>query len=443
VNARERAEALDRTLALMRDHVSDDASDERLLAELSGCRVVMVAVGSNASSRQGQVALITAALLCARMGLQVTISAENVALVGMHAPLTGTHLVDALVDIGVDLIPGSTISLCGAETRIDLCVLVGDTPDSHGTAAELVLRMYGDDWSGALLPAHERGEGWARIDAPFGAMAAGALVAGEAYRLVMRRLRDFTKVPIAVYDATFAPSVNAVVRLAPDGTPCPAALGDFDFISGGAITHASLYALSRIEGVTARARVVEPTDYDMANLNRYALMRRCDKGRGKAAHLAAMSLGCLHIESVAERFDESLRREMQPLAPNLLVGVDHIPSRWLAQQACRGWLGCGATEHYTTVASFHTSYTSCVACLHHTDGGVDPRAATVSFVSFWSGLWLAALYVRHVAGEQLPLSQQAVFTMMLGSNCIWLGPVQRRTDCRLACAMMSPRPAPW
>ncbi|MGH2361696.1 MAG: hypothetical protein ACRDGM_14285, partial [bacterium] len=130
---KQRSDALDRTLCLMRDHVNGGVPDEKLIAQLSNCRVVFVADDANASSRHGQVALITGALLCARMGMDVAVAAKNVPLVGAHAPLTGSRLLDALMDVGGDLIPGSAIVPADPCARADLCALVGDTPASSGT----------------------------------------------------------------------------------------------------------------------------------------------------------------------------------------------------------------------------------------------------------------------------------------------------------------------
>lgn len=432
------AQALDRTLMLMRDHVGDAASDARLLAELSRCRLLLVADRVNATSRQGQVALVSAALLCARTGAEVWILSDDVPLVGLHPPLASTRLTEGLTGIGADLVPGSAIGIWNhaSSTRPDLCVLLGDTPADRVPNAELTVRISGDDWSGGLLPASERGTSWAAARAPLGAMAAAALVAGEAYKLVMRRLRDAARVPIGVFDSTFAPSPQATVRLAPIGTPCPTALGELDFISGGAITHATLYALSRIDLVNASARVIEAQTYDLANLNRYALLRRSNVTHGKARHLADLHLGGIRVEPITEDYDESLQLKLGNLAESVLVGVDRIPSRWLAQAHARGWLGVAGTEHYETLVSFHTTSTACAACLHHSDGGLDPRAPTVAFVSFWAGLWLAALYLRHRGGEPPPISEQAVRTVMLRPDlgyAISKMRVSRRSDCRLSC----------
>jgi len=433
-----RSQALDRTLALMRDHIGDVASDGELLAELWRCGVVLVADRANASSRQGQVALITAALLCARTGADVCIVADDVPLVGLHPPLRGPRLLEGLVEVGGDLIPGSTIKIGdqASRDRTGLCVLIGNTPRPLGIGAEFTARICGDTWSGSLLPANEAGESWVRVHGPFGAMTSAALVAAEAYKLVMRRLRNASKAKSDVFDLMFGPSPRATVRLAALGTPCPSELGEVDFISGGAVTHAALYALSRIEGVTASGRVIEPQTYDLSNLNRYTLMRRSDVMLGKARHLADLDLGGIRLEPIPERYGETLQRTLGELADSVLVGVDHIPSRWTAQAHARGWLGVAGTEHYDTMVSFHDEGTPCAACLHYSDGGIDPRAPTVAFVSFWAGLWLAALYVRHRAGQRPPLAEQVVRTTMLRPDlgyAIEALPVPQRSDCRLSC----------
>lgn len=433
-----RAEALDRTLMLMRDHVGDSATDLRLIAELSRCRVLIVADHRNSSTRQGQVALVTTALLCARMGMKVVVSCEDIGLVGCHPPLVGSRLLESLGELGADLIPGSGIAVANRASiaEADLCVLIGDTSKLTAGEESLAVRASGDDWSGELLPASEAGEPWTVADAPFGAMSAAALAAGEAFKIVMRRLRDASRIPIGVFDATFASSPRAAVRLAPIEMPCPSALGHVDFISGGAITHAALYALSRINDVTAVARVIEPQTYDLSNLNRYLLMRRSNVGLAKAKHLRELDLAGIQIEPIVERYDEALQRRIGTLSYNVLVGVDHIPSRWLAQANSHDWLCVAGTEHYQTVGSFHNASTPCAACLHHSDAGVDPRAPTIAFVSFWAGLWLSVLFLRHLAGEQVPLSEQEILTTMLRPDlpyAISRMPVPRRSDCRLSC----------
>src|SRR5207244_8319483 len=57
-------------------------------------------------SHDGQHAFVAATLLIARSGGKCFLKAPNVRLGAVHAPLEQTHLLDALLDIGRDLIPG-------------------------------------------------------------------------------------------------------------------------------------------------------------------------------------------------------------------------------------------------------------------------------------------------------------------------------------------------
>ena len=428
-------EALDRTLVLMRDHIRDDVDDETLLRALTECTVTIVCDRRNAATHAGQTTIVTTALLCARMGIGVQIVSDDAPLDGLQPPLKSGRLLDGLVEVGQDLVPGCSIRVGMPETH-RVCVLVGDTPLRGAAVADFTTRVTGSRWMGRLVPAAESGNCWGKHNVPFGAMAGSALVAGEVFKSVMRTLRSLAKVPIGIFDDTFAPSFKAGVRLAPSGTPCPANLGTFDFISGGALTHSALYSLMRIESVIGRARMIEPQTYDLPNINRYSLMRRSDSGTAKAIHLAAFSTSDFRILPIPRRYDRNLQLEIAPLAPRVLVGVDDVPSRWLAQECSHEWLACGATEHYSTVTSVHSPGLPCLACLHPDDGGVDPRAATVSFVSFWAGLWMAALLVRQVAGEQPHPARQAVWTSMLRSesgHAVSARSVSSRNLCRLGC----------
>lgn len=435
-----RAEALDRTLVLMRSHIRPDVSDDVLLSGLTDFQVAVVADRANSTTHAGQSVIVTMALLCVRMGMNVMVTCDNVPLVGPQPPLKCTHLLDALTDVGHDLIPGSSISAGSGMGAAQISVLVGDTPSSLAPSSRQVVRLCGGRWDASLMPSNFAGLPWATHDVPFGAMAGAALGAGEAFKAVMLSMRKSSSIPIGIFDDQFAPSLRARVELAPASTGCPSVLGDMDFISGGAVTHAALYSILRIRDASGRARMIEPQTYDLSNLNRYSLMRRSNAGAGKATHLAGLSTPAFTIDPIPERYDAQLQDVLGGLANNVLVGVDHIPSRWLAQQNCSGWLGCGATEQYNTVTSFHSSRLPCVACLHPTDSGVDPRAPTVSFVSFWAGLWLAALLIRQVADQSPPPNEQAVWTSMLRSDAghaVLRRPVQRHAECRLSCSRVA------
>src|SRR5437660_1931897 len=332
----------------MRTVLRAEVPDQELLEALLGTEVALVADGSNVSSAEGQAALITAAGLIARSGAQCYLDAPNVALEGTAAPLSGARLLDALLDFGADLIPGRRMVVGVPPRGIDLAVVIGDSPWT-GEARQLV-SMSGDAWTGRVAIDGER---WAHRGSPFGALASAGLAAGEAYKAAMRRVRGWASGP-AIFDALFAPSSAAEVSLAPRGTPVPSRnLGRFDVISGGAIAQAALYALSRIPRVEGQARVIEAEASDLTNINRYAFLRRSRVGEPKAGHLASLDLGRLRIVGVPLRYVERTLADIGSLAPNVLVGVDHVPSRWAVQHARPHWLGIGATSDYSAVVSFH------------------------------------------------------------------------------------------
>ena len=62
--------------------------------------------------------------------------------------------------------------------------------------------------------------------------------------------------------------------------------------------------------------------------------------------------------------------EGHELAARVVVGVDHIPSRWAVQDAGPEWLGIGATSHYELQVTEHPLGWPCARCLHpHDDEG--------------------------------------------------------------------------
>src|SRR5258708_26326087 len=178
-------------------------------------------------------------------------------MAGVPPPLVGTHLLDSLSDLGTDLIPGSRIVSAEETLAADICFLIGDTPPGRATTAR-TFRIFGDNWSGSINDSTAEGSSGESWDSPFGAMAAATLASGEVYKLAMRRLRDATKVPVGVFDDTFAQSPRATVRLAPENTPCATGLDEVDFISGGAITDATRHPLVRGPTIQRRPRLLGP-----------------------------------------------------------------------------------------------------------------------------------------------------------------------------------------
>jgi hypothetical protein len=423
---------LARTVLLLRDHVRPEVPDRLLAEALLRTRVAVVGDRPNLSMESSQHALVTTALLIARWGGIVHVVVPDVPLLGSHPPLQGDRLEPALLDVLDDLIPGVQGSVTLPSGGVDVAILIGDTSWS-GRAAR-VLRLQADAWCGAIVQGG--GSPWRDYYSPFGALAAAGMAAGEGFKAAVHRLRSRVMNPRA-FDELFAPSLEAAIRLAPEGTPAPSReLGAFDCVSGGAIIQAALYALSRIPGSRGTVRVFEPEIGDLTNLNRYSLLRRSRTTVLKAVDLAEAKLSDVRVHPIVQRYDASLRLRLGPHAPAVLVGVDDIPSRWEVQASRPLWLGVGATTHYSAMASYHVHGLGCARCLHPRDDPDGGPIPTVSFVSHWAGLWLASLFAREQINARPPVSQQSIYLTSLRAEspaALWFGPVPILSDCPFEC----------
>jgi hypothetical protein len=185
-------------------------------------------------------------------------------------------------------------------------------------------------------------------------------------------------------------------------TGSPVRLGNVDAISGGAITQAALYALLRMPKVTGMLRIIEHDLLAISNLNRYALARACMLNWPKAAVLQAFGTPGLRTIGDTVQLDTDSLPGLEPMAPRLLVGVDHIPSRWLAQRAAGyGWVCVGSSSHDFVLVSTHPPGRACAGCAHPRDDDFTGDIPTISFVSFWAGL-VQALELLAEAGGQAP-----------------------------------------
>jgi hypothetical protein len=292
--------------------------------------------------------------------------------------------------------------------------------------ADYVAHLNAGRWTGSL--SRKISTPWQAGDWPFGALVAAGLAASEVYKLAMRKLKQFAAGP--VFEDFFSANHEAEFAMAPDLASMTADLGRFDCVSGGAITNAVLYALARIRNVSGTGRVIEPESGDLTNLNRYVLLRRSRLHLPKAEDLATQALGGLSISPVPEKYEPATRSKLMPLAPSVLVGVDDIPSRWEVQRTEPAWLGIGATEQYQAAASFHVPGLGCAGCANPQFTPTEGRIPTVAFVSFFAGLMLAALFVRHVAGEIIPDSRQhTTYFPLRGGREVWRDPVPLHPAC--------------
>jgi len=422
-------DALDRTLLLMRDEISQHVTDDVLLAALTETSVALVADEKNLTSHSAQSAYVTAAMLLARSGHRVYLTAPNVALLGNQPPLASGKILDQLDKAGQNLLPGVSFSVDNAPPAVDLAILFGDTPWT-GQAIRAV-RLNATSWQAQIMPV-ESGKIWSAKNWPIGGMGAAALGAAEAFKIAMRRA-GFAARDWSYFAELVAPTTGGYIDLAPRGMSEISSLDQIDFISGGAITNCALYALLRLPDLSGAARIIEHDIATVSNLNRGMLFLLTDLKEPKAEILSQYAQRNFPIVPVVSRYEPAAHHKIGPLSNTVLVGVDDIPTRWEVQRTWPNWLGIGATTHFSAMASFHTPDLPCAGCLHHVDDLERGQIPTVAFVSFWAGLWLATLYLRHLSGHKsLKLDQQIYFSP-LRPETIWTSPVQRRSDCPVGC----------
>lgn len=431
--------SLSRTTRLLNEQFFGSVADERAIAKaLTDLSVRIVADKANASTASGQACIVTLALLLARTGISVELDVPDVELSAQHPPLTGTRLRSALVDIGDDLIPGVTIGR--REGRGLTTFLVGDTPVDAATPA---LRVSGDDWSFEIGVADALpGWRWA-ASLPFGALAGAAGAAGEAIRLAVPVLAD--KLGVALSAGAHRLSVDAPLKVDlrdyyPAIDPRQIDLGTIDMISGGAITNAALYVLLLVPRLKADARVIESDRLDLSNLNRYMLGRHSHDKQAKSQILESYNTSHFKIGGVSARYEEDTRSQLGPLRKRVLVGVDHIPSRWLTQREAMGWVGVGSTQSVEVLVSAHDPGTPCAGCLHPREIRVDPEAPTISVVSFWAGLLLALELLCDAAGAKPTTPVIAFWPLNYGPSLMRLG-LAPHADCPVGCVASRPSAA--
>jgi hypothetical protein len=421
----ELVQSLDRSLLLMRDELDEGVSDQKLVDALTETEVVLAGDVENLSSHAAQCAFVTAALLMARSGHRVVLSVPDAALVGPQPPLKPGTLLSSLLEIGADLLPGIEFIVGMPRSVADLCVSFGD---ARAAPARRTISVNASGWSAQLQS--RCGERWHERRWPCGAMAAGALAAGEAFKASVHKLRHFARAADN-FDEMFAFSDDIRFDLAPPDAMRAAELGAFDLVSGGAIANAVLFCLGRIPSVTGAGRVIDDTYSDRSNLNRYKLLRRSQVSRSKVDALSETDLGGLNIQPVRARYDESTATALGPLATHVLVGVDHIPTRWLVQRAQPHWLGIGATTHWNAMASVHGLGLPCAWCAHPRDDHADTPIPTVAFVTFWAGLLLACQFLRRTGPIQVPMHQQHTFLTPFRPESVWQGAIAARSECPL------------
>ncbi len=251
-------EALARTTLLLNREFFAGQADEGVIADaLLSTTVRFVADGVSLACRAGQAAVVTAFVLTARLGIGVEIVMPNVPVIDIVAPLRLPGLVDSLVELGGDLVPGGRVLT--SSSQVDETFAFGKV----SVASQSHVRVTATDFAAELW----RGGAGAACagDLPLGGFAAGAAVAALALEAALPRIEAATGLTARKPRPTPGPPVRICLReLFPELTAAlTLELGGIDAISGGAITHALLFCLLRVPRLRARVRVIEEQYADL------------------------------------------------------------------------------------------------------------------------------------------------------------------------------------
>lgn len=385
-------QALARTALLVELDIFGPGADHRAIIDgLRGTTARIITDRANIDTPAGQTALVTLYAQLAMQGLQIDLDVPATQIRASQPPLRGTSLPAALLDYSADLLPGGSDRPAAAP---DVTFALGDTPAPPHT-----IRVTGTDWTAAAGMATP-GRRW-RGDGPAGAMAAAAAAAPEGLRAAIPRIAEHLG-RAAPRDSRWRthPGRHAALDLTRYQVDEPVAAGEVDVVSGGAITSAALYALLRTPAVTASLRIIDADVLTLPNCNRYALARRSMLDSPKVHALAACATSSITITGHQHRLDDTTTMQLGPLAPRLLVGVDHIPSRWAAQRAAPGsWICVGASSHDYVLVSAHPPGAACAGCVHTRDDQTPGDIPTISFVSFWAGFIQALELLASTSGR--------------------------------------------
>jgi hypothetical protein len=174
-------------------------------------------------------------------------------------------------------------------------------------------------------------------------------------------------------------------------------LGVVDFVSAGAMTNAALAPLLRVRRLRGMLRIIDADIVEASNLNRYALIDRTMIGMAKVEALARLAREGLDVTAMALRLSDTA--PPGPLAARVMLGVDHIPSRWVAQRRAPGWMCVGATSRTEILVSEHQVGGPCAGCMHPHDDAEQSAIPTVSFVSQLAGVLQAHRLLAHALSE--------------------------------------------
>jgi len=402
-----RREALSRTLLLARRVIGDfEVPDAEVLEALARTRVAIVCDEANLRSWAARYLITTLSRLVTSEGCSTRLVPANIDSRAFDewATLAATTLASS-----GRVIPGSTATLAHRTTKSDLVFVVGDT-QWEGEASH-AWRLIGDSWSGAMRQFGHSGHLWdARL--PFGAGIAAAIASAEPFKAALRSVcrKSCTAPPVPeLLEST--PEASFEIQGAGERTAID--LGRVDFVSAGAITSCAMHVLLNVPGLRMQARIFDNDRIERSNFNRYPLVERSDIGRPKVDVIASRRTEAIEIVPVPLQVNFESINSLEPLAPRVVVGADSIPVRWLIQSLEPAWLGVGATAEFMTLTSEHPVGWPCAGCLHPADDDLRAVVPTVSFVSYWAGLLVAARLIANVFCARLDPGRQALLQWAL------------------------------
>jgi hypothetical protein len=392
------ASYLSRTTLLVQLDFYPDLTEQQIVDGLGSTRVQITADAETLSSHAGQTAVSSALVMICQLGAWVRLAIPDAPLLGEQPPFEGGSLARALT-AGSGGIPGRAEE--GWHANPDLFLVFGAAADAGFMPSgdpRWISCIEGDGWGFALEPEKALGAPWGG-EAPFGGLLAGVAAGAEAFRAAMTRLGEIHGVE-ALKEHPLGCPRRTRLDLPPLMLGETPSIGKVDVISSGAITNAVLFTLLRVNGLNGALRIFDDDHVSADNLNRCGLFGKDDIDNPKADVLAAQQTSHLKIEGERLRFEEATLREIGELAPRVLVGVDHIPSRWFVQGLEPAWLGVGGTSHLAAIVSEHVSGEPCAGCLHPRDEDARGPIPTISFVSAVAGILLAYRLLAASRGGQ-------------------------------------------
>lgn len=378
-------EVLDRTTLLINnDFFHGELHVDDIINGLMSTTIRIIGDEENLSTASGQAALVTMCTLAARMGLGLEVEIPTVQVIGPQPPIRpGASILASIEDYVGQLVPGAKFN---AGTNVHATYALGTTRVSD-PEAQVVSWSANECFTGPITKVPGRADG---ADWPIGALVAAGVAAADMFRLAVTRIATSQRRPAPVNLRTHGADTSHLTL-----GPRPVHdvdLGEVDIISAGAITHGALYTLLRVPGLRGAIRVLDDDVTQASNVNRYQLLSTNELDLAKVRHLERFSTSTITITGAHRRYEHG-----QSLAQTVLIGADHIPTRWAAQAQQPNWLGIGATSHLFAEVSTHAPGSACAGCIHTADEFGDEPIPTMSVVSFWAGLLLAAELINPVA----------------------------------------------